>query len=395
MTVPLTIEASSRELTQEEEVILIFEQIPKIADSATRTVEDGTETFIFFAGFDGTNNDRDDLKESETTQPTNIYELVKQVEYAPSYDTNQKVVVGYYPGHGTDGTGFGSEALPWLVTNEAERAAQQAFYDFRIQAAKWLIKYPDGDVTAMVTSFSRGGAAAAIFSQLLFSEGLVDPEDETTVLIPPGKVGVTGGIIFDPVLTGVTRNMNFAPNVENITVIRALDELRYFFPQAIYDDENLDVDYVDVYGNHGDIGGFYDNGIGSLTLKGATDFFIRTGLNIGSVGIVDLDPERTGENYPDRNYDSDQPLLIHDESVYTDGSVIWDVEGIAVLIRLVLNQQILALILTGGFSSSHSLYLMERRLSLTLMELSILAILSSLKVPARCYRMPLPSTGLR
>jgi len=187
----------------------------------------------------------------------------------------------------------------------------QAYDDFAEAATRWLRDNRDGSVTAVMTSFSRGGASAAIFSQLLYERGLVDPETGT-VLIEPGKVGVSGGVIFDPVLTGVSGNMDFAPNAQNITIVRSIDEFRTMFPAAQFNDPEINV--VDFYGNHCDVGGCYVGGIGSLSLSGATGFFNNLGLSMGEV------PQS-------RIFDSAQSVPYHSEGIDEYGNRIWDEYG--------------------------------------------------------------------
>jgi hypothetical protein len=296
----------ARKLTQEE-IQQAIQQAQRIAASASPTVQSGQ--FVFFAAFDGTNNDRDDLPESGTTQPTNVGQLAYQAESAMLSDAN--LFAKYYRGPGTDGTLFGSEALPWQVTQQVINTAAQAYNDFAAAASQWLQTNPGGSVTTMVTGFSRGGAPAALFSQMLYEKGLVDP-NTGSVLIAPGQVGVSGALLFDPVLTGISGNMNFAPNATNITVVRAMDEFRSLFPAAEYNDPRIN--YVDFYGNHGDVGGFYDQGLGALSLEGATGFFRNLGLSIGSVPAS-------------RAFDPSAPTVIHTEGVDEYGNRLWDEYG--------------------------------------------------------------------
>ncbi len=241
-------------LTQQEIQDAIL-QSQQIEASASQALTSGQ--FVFFAAFDGTNNDRTDLPESRTTQPTSVAELETLVAQQNSANTN--VTSRYYPGPGTDGSLVGSEALPWQVTKEVINTANTAYKNFTDEAVAWLDNNPNGSVTTMITGFSRGGAPASIFSQLLYEKGLVDPRNNN-VLIQPGQVGVSAALLFEPVLTGVSGNMAL-PNASNVTVIRALDEFRMLFPAAEYNDPQMTI--IDVYGNHGDVGGFYDRGLGA------------------------------------------------------------------------------------------------------------------------------------
>lgn len=264
-------------------------------------------TFVYFAAFDGTSND--ELHSNGDPQTTNIRQLFEQV------DTNQSLnlVAGYFRGHGTEGTLTASSWLGVQVTQQSIDTAQLAYNQFSRAASDWLKTNPNGDVTTAITAFSRGDSSAAIFSQMLYSKGLIDPDTGKT-LIPPGQVGVSAGVIFDPVTTGVEGNMAFAPNVENVVVIKAENEYRYLFKAQDYT-EQLGITTVDVYGNHCNVGGCYDNGLSALYLQAATDFLKNSGL-----AISDVDPARA--------YTQGNLLKVYDEgfTVNSNGSItrLWD-----------------------------------------------------------------------
>lgn len=191
------------------------------------------------------------------------------------------------------------------MTEQSIATAQLAYNDFATQAHDWLNTHPAGNITSMITSFSRG-AAAAIFSQMLYENGLIYTDIATgqkTTLIEPGKVGaVSAALILDPVLTGEQGNMYFAPGVQNLTIVRAEHEYRSDFTAADYGN-NGEIVFT-VPGNHGDIGGAYDNGLGGIYLEAYTEFFQNVGLNI--------DPVDSG-----REYDPYANLFIHSEGLTT------------------------------------------------------------------------------
>jgi Ca2+-binding RTX toxin-like protein len=248
--------------------------------------------FVFFAAFDGTNNNRTNLSKSGDPLTTNVGQLSTQVEKAA--ESNLNLDSGYYPGPGTTDPYFGDTSInptPAILT-----AAYKAYREFAEAASIWLDSHAGGSVTAMVTAFSRGGAAAAVFSQLLYERGLVDPRgDGTKVLIPPGEIGVSAGFIFDPVYTTIDGNTSFAPNATNITILRANDELRFAF-KAADNSANPNVTTLPMTGNHTDVGGGTDNGLGALTLEAATAFFLNKGLSISPVP-------------PERQFNSSQSAL--------------------------------------------------------------------------------------
>lgn len=285
------------------------QQASAIADGAERTA-DGHQ-FVFFAAFDGTNNDKDDVALSGNPQDTNVAQLFAQAQQSARNDPD--MAVSYYPGPGTKASRIASSWLPDEVTGQAIDAANKAYDDFCTAAAAWLGRHPGGSVTAMMTSFSRGGASAAIFSQLLWERGLIDPNNGK-ILIAPGKVGVTAGLIYDPVDTGVDGNLAFAPNVRNITVVRSLDERRTQFRGAEYTGQP-GVTVFPFTGNHCDVGGGYDNGLGALSLEAGTAFFRKSGLPIADVAEA-------------RRFDPTQPVVIHTEGVDDYGHRKWSEDNL-------------------------------------------------------------------
>jgi Ca2+-binding RTX toxin-like protein len=265
--------------------------------------------FVFFAAFDGTNNtfDNDPLANPQTT---NVAQLSAQ--YEEQRQGNSQLGGNYYAGPGTPGTLSNSSWLPSQVTQQVIDTAQRAYDDFAFQAARWLKENSSGSISVALTSFSRGAASAAIFSQMLYERGLIDPDDKTKVLIAPGEIGVSAGVLFDPVTTGVDVNVAFAPNVTNVVKIFADNEYRYKFTATNYDDQP-GITSVDMYGNHCDIGGGYDNGLGGLTLEAATAFLQRSGLTIASV--------------PEERKFCLEEVYIHSEELDDYGRPQWDVYG--------------------------------------------------------------------
>lgn len=289
-------------MSTEKAQILTLEQINDaraqgnaITASATPTVSGNT--FVFFAAFDGTKNTRDYPGYSNDPQSTAVGQLAEQVANAPG----NNVEVGYYPGVGTPDTTLGSTVFP---TGQSIITAQKAYDEFASAAAGWL-ENPDNagaSVTAMLTSFSRGSVAAAIFSQMLYEKGLVyeDPISNTvTVLAAPGEIGVSAGLVISPVNTGASGNLAFA-NAENMTVVLADNEYRSLYVQSVYDQPDFDT--VNFTGNHGDAGDIYDNGLGGIALESYTSFFEKSGLSILSVP-------------PERKFDAGAEVVIHDEAL--------------------------------------------------------------------------------
>src|SRR5215467_9465052 len=82
-----------------------FAQAQTIAQAAPSTkVPDGD--FVFFACFDGTNNDA-----NQKPLTTNVHQLYTQGNQATSAG-NKNLFAGYYNGPGSQGTQLGSSVVP-------------------------------------------------------------------------------------------------------------------------------------------------------------------------------------------------------------------------------------------------------------------------------------------
>lgn len=94
-------------------------------------------------------------------------------------------------------------------------------------------------------------------------------------------------MLFDPVMTGVNCNLAFPPDARAIIAIKALNEYRYLFAGADYSNQgDVVTSRCGSAGNHCDIGGGYDNGIGAISLAAATGYLQKSGLSIAAVPAV-------------------------------------------------------------------------------------------------------------
>ncbi len=282
------------------------QQAQAIVDAARPGAVSTTNQMVFFAAFDGTNND---LTTSGHEKNTNVAQLFLQAHSAAQ--ANPDLEANYYPGPGTKGTLSKSDWLSDKVTDQVRITAEKAYDDFARQASAWLEAHPGGSAIAVLTSFSRGVASAAIFTQLLNKKGLIHPAAPNDVLIVPGEAKVSAGVIFDPVATGVKVDIAFAPNVSNVVNIRAQDDYRQLFKAVDYSAQKC-VTTVAMLGNHCDIGGGYDNGISALTLEAATAFFRKSGLQIAPVAA-------------DRRFAGLNAIAIHTEQFDDFNHPQWDV----------------------------------------------------------------------
>lgn len=282
-----------------------LEQVEKIIKSAQPGAVSTNNRFVYFAAFDGSNND---LANDGNAKNTNVAQLWTQ--YISIFGRTRPNIDGnYFPGPGAKGTLTDSSWRHTAVTRQVIQTAEDAYQDFAVKASFWLKTNPGGSVTTVLTSFSRGVASAAIFSQMLYERGLIDDKSNVhKVLVAPGQISVSAGIIFDPVATGVSGNLAFAPNVSNIVSIRAQDEYRQLFKAVDYSAQSC-VKSVPMLGNHCDIGGSYENdGISGLTLEAATTFLANSGLPIGPLA-------------PSRKFDGRVEFIdIHSEDAVEGGA---------------------------------------------------------------------------
>ncbi|OHX21658.1 hypothetical protein [Chromobacterium sphagni] len=282
------------------------DQAAAIAKAAKPDIAAGQ--FVYFAAFDGTSNNKDKLPRG--MQSTNAAQLYQQAAQAASHNSN--LTARYFAGPGTSGTLPGSSFLPPAVTAEAVRTANLAYDDFQQQASSWLKTHPGGSVAVAAAAFSRGNDAASVFAQLLYERGLTDPASNR-MLVPPGQLGLSAAALYDPVMTGMSGNMAFPPNSRNLLILRAEHEYRSEFQAADFSAQKGAVNFS-LPGNHCDVGGGYDNGLGALALQAGTAFLQKAGLAIAPVP-------------PQRGFDPRQPALVHDEGVNQYGQTIWTTYG--------------------------------------------------------------------
>ena len=300
MTIQCDLSAEQRAAIQ----ATVEAQAKQIVDLAADIEPLPTDHFVFFAAFDGTNND---LYNVQDRYNTNVAQLYLQAQ-APTA-SGPYISANYYAGPGTKGTLRNSTWAEGPVTEQVILTARKAHEDFTRQASAWARRNRRKRITSIVTGFSRGCASAALFTQMLWQSGLRDPVDGK-VWFKPGKIPVGCGVLFDPVMTRVTVNVAFAPNVEHIVQIRAQDEYRYLFKAADFSCQPA-VKRIDVPGCHCDVGGGYDNGIAALILSAATQY-LQHWIPLGDVS-------------PTRAFAGVNEIAIHSEELDDTGNQKWDV----------------------------------------------------------------------
>jgi hypothetical protein len=269
--------------------------------------------FVFFAAFDGTNNDRGNLALSGTPQQTNVAQLSAQVDSQRAGDGRLRT--GYFAGVGTGGERGDFDARSSNPTPYIMATAEQAYQVFAREASRWLEEGPptrllDG-VCVAVTGFSRGAGTAIQFARLVNDRGL---QFDGKTLMPPLAVRVAAALLLDPVFTKIDLDLTLPPNLTgHAATVQARHEYRYMFRAADYS-ADARIRTIDVPGNHGNVGGMYDNGIGALVLQGATGFFRACGVSIADV------PEQ-------RRFDAAKPVRIYSEGVDRYQNRIWSESG--------------------------------------------------------------------
>jgi len=269
-------------------------------------VESGNQ-FVFVAHFDGTRNDKDNLALSDSQYPTNVARLH---ELMGPHANGRNYVSHYEPGVGTntdDSWYTRTKNAAFSPSGDMHDAAERAYERFSNKAYQWLKNHPDADpaeaLKVIATGFSRGGGTAAVFSQMLYERGLKDPENGD-ILVEPGVLGLSGAMIFDPVTTGYEGNERFSPTSRNINVLRSQHEYRTAFRGTDYGD-NPHINIVEVMGNHSDIGGGYDRGIGAKVLENARALFSNQGYRLNPLS-------------DEMRYREDEAMIHHeDRAIFT------------------------------------------------------------------------------
>ena len=301
-----------RELTAEEQA-----RMPLARQAMGVAGAQGCATrFTFFAAFDGTNNDEANLKLSGSELPTNISHLGQQARRAGI--DNPWLQVSYQPGVGTGGEQGGLLHAAILPTPAIHAAAEKAYVHFRRAALEYMSENPDAtpaDIGAAVVGFSRGGAAAIRFAQLVHERGLTD--NDGRVIAAPGSVPITAMALIDPVARFVDAPMHIPPNVRGpVLSVIAEHETRTDF-RPLYHADDPRVRQVEHPGNHVGTGGGYDaHGTAASVLEGVTGYFQQRGI-----GIADVPPER--------RHDPQAPQLLYTEVWQTarNGDVLKNGDG--------------------------------------------------------------------
>lgn len=240
---------------------------------------------VFVAAFDGTWNDRENLRPGEVM--TNPALLEKEL----SELYNERLSGNYYNGVGTRENAL-MKVLNGMTGDGSEQRAEQAFRDFQKQSLEWLKADPDAQIHVVTVGFSRGAASARHFLNLVDERGvpadagrkLVEPSpnsespfDTKTYQVydkfakQPGTV-TSSALLYDTVATGQEQVLKLGIPVSTryVVHITSQDEDRPHFPLTAIDGGRSDAANVARFltislpGVHSDIGGGYQEGVGKL-----------------------------------------------------------------------------------------------------------------------------------
>ncbi|MCL1960792.1 MAG: DUF2235 domain-containing protein [Desulfovibrionaceae bacterium] len=240
--------------------------------------------FVFFAGFDGTNNDKNNLALSGSPYQTNIgnlYDMAKKkMDDDPAHFQSR-----YYPGVGTGGEHGNRWNAGPAPTVPLRAIASQAYDDFAYEAYRYLQSTPGAkveDLSAVTAGFSRGNAAQVMFARMIDEQGL--KLRDGTVVAPPHTVPISGMVMIDPVYTNVQGDLSLPGNVHgDVLAWGAEDELRALFKRADYANDER-VKLLQVPGNHCGLGGGYDqHGSAAAVLEGSVNYLRNSGIDLGPV----------------------------------------------------------------------------------------------------------------
>jgi hypothetical protein len=258
---------------------------------------------VFVASFDGTWNDRDDLKDGEL--PTNPAVLEKQL--SKLYD-GKNLDGNYYHGVGTRENAV-LKVLNGMTGEGSEDRAEQAFKDFQKKAQEWLKEDPNAQIHVFAMGFSRGAASARHFLNLVDERGV--PTNEGRVIMvedpyssnpteraqtyhvydaylrEPGTV-TSSALLYDTVATGQENvlKLGIPSSTHYVVHLTSQDESRSTFPLTDIDGKaptRADAARfmtLSLPGVHSDIGGGYSEGVAKLGRYLGEQTLYRLGFDV-------------------------------------------------------------------------------------------------------------------
>ena len=225
---------------------------------------------VFVAAMDGTGNNVFKDVPANFTVVGRLNNAIQELEHSA-------IAVGYVPGIGTQ-----REYLPnridGLFALSFQPRIEQAYYQFCVQAAKWIDEDPDVRIHLVGIGFSRGAEQVPALQRLIHERGIRNPANADIVydrdgildsiryadhppLVPPGHT-VQVALIHDPVAVAVRDEERAFPS-SNVSALgfTALHESRGMFDATRHLPDGLSergrVANFFVPGAHVDVGGGY------------------------------------------------------------------------------------------------------------------------------------------
>ncbi|NBW50818.1 MAG: hypothetical protein EBR49_12150, partial [Betaproteobacteria bacterium] len=272
--------------------------------------------------FDGTHNNGTFPAKGEFA--TNIYQLNGLQERAPGANPSNTI---YMPGVGAQTVPTGTilpngnpalesspstlAALPFNAGNVAQGILESAFDQLSNRVRAILAENPNAEIAINLSGFSRGGAEATAFANMLNERG-IGP-------FKPGTVRIANLLLLDPVdKTDGVLNTKPPPNVDNTLVMVATGETRSIMPaMPVGDDARI----ITVPVAHSGLGGSYNpQGTAAVVLAKAREFMEAGGSPVAEI------PENLQPDW--------EQMFIHNSAVGTNGlpklggSETWDTDAL-------------------------------------------------------------------
>lgn len=256
---------------------------------------------VFVASFDGTWNDRENLRPGEAMTNPALLEKELSKLYSDRLDGH------YYNGVGTRENAV-LRIIDGMTGNGSEQRAEQAFNDFQQKSLEWLKENPEAQIHVVAIGFSRGAASARHFLNLVDERGVPadggrqytednpyseSQMDSKTYQIydkfkrPPGTV-TSSALLYDTVATGQESvlKMGIPASTSFVVHLTSHDEDRRSFPLTSIDGRAPDeanaarLLTIELPGVHSDIGGGYQEGVGKLGHYLGDQVLYRLGFEI-------------------------------------------------------------------------------------------------------------------
>jgi PIN domain nuclease of toxin-antitoxin system len=260
--------------------------------------------------FDGTKNNGQFPAPGES--PTNISQLTdlqiqangeKNTIYLPGVGA-QTVPAGTLDANGNPAPGSSPsnwDSIPFNAGDVANGIVDQAYKRLTTRISAILAEDPNAEISLNLSGFSRGGAEAVAFANLVNERGIPG-------LYEAGQVPIDSMVLFDPVSqTNGQLNTSWPTNVKSALVMVAENEGRAIMP-AMPVGGNAEV--VLVPGAHADVGGsFNPDGVSAVTLKMARDFQEQSGVPVAEI------PDSLAPNWEQMN--------IHNSGLDNYDKTVW------------------------------------------------------------------------